>query len=167
MKTIHLIWLLTLMPILFCRCSEGNDAPPYIYLLKIKFEDRSGKNLINGIKHSDATDGTFLRVTDVYKLQVSSSSLPAQDESLFITFDNQEKYLYFSYTTFDDVASTITWKLTCPHIFGNDKEHKIISHWEKTSKYQAVCSKIIFDEKECQVTKNENAPEYTVRITLP
>ena len=39
MKKINLICLLTLLIMVFSRCSNGNEAPPYTYNLKLKFGD--------------------------------------------------------------------------------------------------------------------------------
>ena len=166
MKTTNLLWILTLLVMIFSRCNDGNDAPPYTYHLKLKFEDNSGKNLVNGLKYQQESSGYSFQVTDTYKLQVSATDVSDQKEILYVEVENgQAEYLYFSYSTFDYVASTITWKLVCPHIFGDNEEHIITSYWDK-EKNEVSCVKITSDDKECQTTQEQGASAYTVLIRL-
>lgn len=167
MKKINLICLLTLLIMVFSRCSDGNEAPPYTYNLKLKFENSSGKNLVNGLKYQQESGGYSYQVTDTYKLQISSTDVSNQKEILYVEVENdQAEYLYFSYSTFDNVAPTITWKLVCPHIFGDNEEHVITSHWEE-KKNTALCVKITCDNKDCQLTQDQGASAYKVLIPLP
>lgn len=174
MKTINFILLSSLLVILFNGCnSHGNSEPPYDYYLKLKFEDNSGKNLVKGIKydqttHSSTVSGTsFLVNLNEYILETSVANEPMKSEALWIEIDNyQYECIFTSYSTFDYVASTITQKLKCQHIFGDNKEHVIISYWNKNLKDRPSCSKITCDNKEFQVIKEEGAVEYTALITL-
>ena len=164
MKTRNLIWLLTLLVMLFSRCNNGNEAPPYNYHLKLKFEDSSGKNLVNGLKYEQQSYS--FQVTDEYKLQVTSTDISDQKEILYVEVENdQAEYLHFSYSTFDYVASTITWKFVCPHIFGDNEEHIITSYWKKEN-HMAVCLKITCDDKDFQFTQKQGSNAYTTLITL-
>ena len=165
-KTTNLLCLLTLLVVLFSQCNHGNDAPPYTYNLKLQFEDSSGKNLVNGLKYQQESGGYSLQVTDAYKLQVSSTDVSDQKEILYVEVENdQAEYLYFSYSTFDYVASAITWKLVCPHIFGDNEEHIITSYW-KEEDHMASCLKITCDDKDFQFTQKQRSNAYMVLITL-
>ncbi len=49
------------------------------------------------------------------------------------------------------VLETITYTLTCPHVFGDDTAHEIATYWEAPSSGNlayGVCSKIVFDGEE-------------------
>lgn len=169
MKTTNLLCLLTLLVMLFSQCNDGNEAPPYTYHLKLKFEDSSGKNLVNGLMNQENGYHGYhsFQVTDTYKLQVSSTDVSDKKEILYVEVENdQAEYLYFSYSTFDYVASTITWKLVCPHIFGDNEEHIITSYWKKEDHHEASCLKITCDDKDVQFTQKQGSSAYTVLIPL-
>jgi hypothetical protein len=46
----------------------------------------------------------------------------------------------------------ITYTLTCPHVFGDDTAHEIVSYWrdpDSGPSYYSICYKVTFDGKEC------------------
>jgi hypothetical protein len=51
---------------------------------------------------------------------------------------------------YDGYVDTITHTLTCPHIFGDDAEHEIVTHWRGTKDYEPyrVCYLVEVDGKE-------------------
>lgn len=172
MKIIKFILSSLLLALLFSGCKPNADSVPNSYYLKLKFEDSSGRDLVKGIKYyqtdssSTASGTSYLVDINEYVFQSSVANEPAKSELLRIEINNQYECLYTSYGTFDYVASTITQKLQCPYIFGDNKEHVIISYWYDDSKYNPACLKITCDDKEFQVTKGGQLGEYTALITL-
>lgn len=58
----------------------------------------------------------------------------------------------------------IAYCLSSPTLFGDNKEHSIVSYWRLEEKpYRVVCYKVTVDGKEIQVL-NEKEEEYTVKL---
>jgi len=50
-------------------------------------------------------------------------------------------------------------KLNCPHIFGDEEVHEIITHWEPRNDKWPYCSRMEYDGKEVQLQEYKNFKE--------
>lgn len=170
-RTIYLLCLLTLVVFLASGCDNEEttcgSVPPYNYELMLKFENNSGKNLATNLAYKDMQE-KYPLITSNYELQVLLPDASPKSEFLYATVANKQvDYVVLWEGTFNNVASTITWKLMCEHLFGDREEHTITSYWEKDkTKIQAVCVKLTCDGKEFPLKLVQNSNVYTSVITL-
>jgi len=172
-----ILLLSSFLMISFLGCNKDGGLPPYIYDLKISFENSSGDNLVKGLKYDPTTavtmrDGARFQIQRVeYKQMMQGKYSLSPDEPLWIEIkDNGDESLFMRNITFDHVTPTITHRLICPHIFGDDKEHVIVSYWERTPNYESRCLKVTFDGKESPVTnveKKDYVFEVLIRVDRP
>lgn len=151
-----LIYILILSSI-FLSCSRGvdNTSSPYYYYLKIRFEDKSGNDIVHGIDTGDnKPENSIYEISkNAYKLNVIQTG--KEEEKLILVplylqiTDSYNCLIIITGTlpSRDYRPSQLTHKLICPHIFGDEEEHMIISNWEETGPVSNACTSVIMDGK--------------------
>lgn len=199
-SNLQLIGLLLSALVLFSSCSklERKAAVPYSYLLLLDIKDALGVDILKDIPIintggymviEDKNGWTAEVKPDLYKLKIIVPELCFKPESpltertdypLWINKISDSYYLSFSATSSSlcPPADVITFKLTCPYIFGDSKEHIITSHWSPDGLYlpstdnqegaksdaffpRNECSHIAIDGKEWLVEQEIFAPNFS------
>lgn len=151
-----LIYILILSPIfLSCSSGEDNSFSPYYYYLKIRFEDKSGNDIIHGIDtgNNKPENSTYEISENAYELNVIQSGKSKERlilAPLSVQITDSYDCLVITTSTLplpDYRPSQLTHKLICPHIFGDEAEHTIISNWKETGPVSNACTSIIVDGK--------------------
>ena len=132
MKKIILLCLSMLL-VTFYGCKEEEDpilrSYYYYYNIAIAFENQSGENLVEGIPYDESSN------------------------SILNTEYKQTAMMY------NNIYPMVTQKLVCPHIFGDNNEHVLVSYWEDLPDYKYKCTGFTLDGKEYPIVK-EGVLEY-------
>ena len=133
----------------------GGAVKPEFYTLDIVFE--------YGILNPWKPVNTFYVTYDSYpKITLSSigewSSFKAISDYFYLMFeassykyaDFVEALLYGQSTKDCEFAEKITFRLTCPYIFGDNEAHDIVTWWE-LHEYYTTCYRIEYGGKELSV----------------
>lgn len=148
-----------------CTSEEKNDNPFYQYILRINVQDASGNDLVKGIgwdwwqsdvvPEEEATAGGVNRelysleviypepCMDTYLLHYSAGGIM---DDLFPTLGIFKKddnyYLVFDEFSYNGggcpAAEKLTFKLTCPYIFGDKEVHEIVTYWKPDPKWDGI-----------------------------
>ena len=161
MKTLKLIAVLPLV-ILFASCSRS--AGGYKHILLLSVQDVSGNDLVEGIAEQYNDPGIWSAEIDpdLFTLDIvfpnlcmdvyyqhhhnTTSIAPAEfyPELKMKELDGRNYLLFETLSRIgddcDNSSRIITFKLTCPYVFGDEKVHEIVTHWEKNE-----CHKVVFD----------------------
>jgi hypothetical protein len=158
-----------------CHLVFNQDTDTVFYPLSISFQDASGNDLVKGIGLEDwypanipeeqAQSGSVKH--DLYVLDLMVSQ-PCQD---LIDSWNNRHYVIPSYrlgldkfngtwflTTQMDFTvnncpdeKVLTYKLTCPYVFGDKAEHEFVAYWEipkiRNKSAYAKCNRVEFEDK--------------------
>lgn len=172
--------------------SEGSISPVDDYILFISFKDASGNDLVAPLgeeKWNNPGDISYWSGEinpDKYNLNIVSSSpsvptsnpnyIPANTRPYFLMdkFDENYKYKeegdgiwYLSNETHwngrSGIQEYLTYKITCPTIFGDSSIHELVTWWDKdplvaehtkdrkTGALYPECKKATFDGKDYSV----------------
>jgi hypothetical protein len=153
MKTLKLLTILVVAAISNVSCGRigpDPDGDPRLYILCLSFVDAEGNDLVYGIELNES-DGRRYVAPDQYSL-VSSPDvyelgfgprygyIPNRyPELVLIPPHNSPAPPYYSVeialgcSSVDQKLETITYTLTCPHIFGDDDPHEIVSYWTNST----------------------------------
>lgn len=190
MKTLKLISLfLTLLMLSGCN-KEMIDGPYQFYsydALYLSFQDLAGNDLVNGIENEDywlqfvmsegeITPGILKGLDYNEPLGSALKAIYWQpSERIFLNIIDGTYYLLFYLMTpkYSDLynnhtsflpAETITLKLKCLYVFGDDAEYEIVSYWKpyEDNPYRQICYRIEAGGKEYAVdhfsTRPDNLP---------
>ena len=172
MKLLSKLFFLTLVSMLYA-CLPNNEMLSYDYYLKLSFQDVSGNDLVKGID-SDEMWGQHGIVTseedaivgivkpDLYKLDIifqkpelyfGKNILNGVIKDNELGFEKREGYSYLglriSSRRNKPPETKITFRLTCPYVFGDDVEHDIVTYWKRNdNRYSQLCHRIEFEGKE-------------------
>lgn len=128
-------------------CEGKEDSyPPIGYGYNLAFVDEQDNDLIEGIvTHSDPSNRLMLREGDYsYKL-VKPNSKDDFTAPRYIYVSSFNGYnvleifdmLWEGYR-YDKKPEVLTRTLVCPYIFGDEKEHYIVSNWKYDDSYGAA-----------------------------
>ena len=161
MKTLKLIAVLPLV-ILFASCA-GPGEGFYNHILLLSVQDVSGNDLVEGITEYNNPDNWAEGIDpDLFTLDIvfpnlcmdvyyqhhhnTTSIAPAEfyPELSMKKLDGRNYLLFKTLSGIgddcDNSSRIITFKLTCPYVFGDEKVHEIVTHWKKNE-----CHKVVFD----------------------
>jgi len=172
--------------ILICCCSkQEKNQFPRNHVLQLNFQDAFGTEILKDIPNVrlighlvvEDKDGWCGEVkSDVYKLDVVLPKLcfelqePLSERNEFPLFVNKIANRYYLHIEVGSSSlcpppNVITYKLICPHIFGDDDEHIITSYWRPRENSHSswiledgtsalnYCYRITLDGKEVSVTQ--------------
>ena len=139
---------------LFLNCSKRkemilNSPSPNYYYLYIRFEDSSNNDMVKGIGYIN-DDGNTHHVNDAYQLNVSMPDNSLKDlhvgTTLFVKMTDFYNYLFIYTTTSPECRpDQLTHTFYCPHVFGDNIVHTIVSNWKAENPTHNVCSSLIVD----------------------
>jgi hypothetical protein len=199
MKTLKILSLFALVIMNFTSCDLlfGHHEPETVtYNLYLSFQDASGHDLVKGIRlwewmppGASMEDAPWDSIKlDSYVLDITFSE-PCKDgdnrmynPQLSMELLDDGYYYLTSYSGFwiKDCPEQriLTYKLTCPYIFGDEAVHEFVAYWDipkakVANEYLAKCYRIEFEGNEIipklqpyivlDGTKHER---YTAIITL-
>lgn len=128
-----------LFPFIFIGCENKQDSyPPIIYSYNLAFVDENGNDLVEGIgTYSDISKRLILREKDYFYKLVKPNSKNGFTASRYIYVNSVNGYnvlgifdaLWEGYR-YDKKPEVLISTFACPYIFGDEKEHSIISNWK-------------------------------------
>ena len=175
MKTIKLITLLVLA--IMCSCTQPDrcsncSVPFYDYQLFLRILDASGNNLVQEMEldwtHPDQAEILGRIKTDLYTLDIvfpepcmdiyeyhkhSGAYEPAEFVPI-LSLNIHDYYYYLALRTQSMIldwcpnpAEMLTFKLSCPDVFGDNAVHEIVTYWKEGNKptNSRICYRIELD----------------------
>lgn len=176
MKSLYPCFLSALLALMIIACEGKDDSyPPIIYGYNLAFVDEQDNDLIEGIvTYSDPSKRLILRENDYsYKL-VKPSSKDDFTAPRYIYVSSVNEYnvleifemLWEGYR-YDKKPDVLTRTFVCPYIFGDEKEHSIVSNWKYADgSGSAELIRISIDGVEGQIVDNSDLQAPLVIITL-
>ncbi len=183
MKTLKAIVYLAVAAFVLSSCDLklNNDVEPDsdVYNFAFCFRDAEGNDLAEGIELAKDDDGNITEnvKSDLYQLGVfytSPNNFPALAKPKLV-YKEADRFgacltSFFYQPREGNEVKELTYKLQCPHIFGNNDVHNITTHWELTDNnadhyYYAKCTRIVFEDKEVTL-QNLDDNTYLAVITL-
>lgn len=161
MKKIILLCLSMLL-LTFYGCKEEEDpilrSYYYYYNIAIAFENQSGENLVEGIPYDESSNSIL---NTEYKQTISVSpdesgfkpNLYRVNEPGIWKDENGEENFFFTAMMYNNIYPMVTQKLVCPHIFGDNNEHVLVSYWKSLSAEEYTCTRFTLDGKEYPIVK--------------
>lgn len=145
-----------------------------VYNLTLSFQDASGKDLVNGIELKDYATVNL----NAYNLDIVASE-PREskyDAILGIKkYNDGNCYLtnHFSVPIEEDRPEEriLTYRLQCPHVFGDNDVHYIVTYWDITKDkkgldYYAKCTLIEYGGNKIIPQIDEDEQYYVATILL-
>ena len=155
--------------------------PLYDYRLLINIQDALGNEKLMGLPYIPGKDsqfafgdeGIFFKVHPEYctwEVIMPGPCVKTESGLLISTFepklvvgkmDDEHYYLFFKENSFNRCprVGVITHKLICPLLFGDEKEHIIVSYWKSSENYkmpsESTCYHITIDGNEIPVTQKK------------
>ena len=168
MKTLELIGLLALLTLIYGCNKISNELDDksalrggvtlHTYSLSLSFQDVFGNDKIKGIGYDEDPPCVNINLYQWSILQTEKV-----DETIFhspmmrFEIENRE-YLYLNALSSPWYkADKLVYKLTCPYVFGDDKEHIIVSYWqypESGERRNLICYHVELDGKKISVTND-------------
>ena len=150
-KTLKYSCLLLIMAISLCACPTAPEAD--CYNLALHFRDASGKDLTKGIELEEWSYGESIETadwgvipSDLYELGIvprnyyngelleGPNRFPALyvDELEMNRFDGVGYCLSnsFIWSKEGNDVRKLTYKIRCPYVFGDNKEHEFVTYWD-------------------------------------
>ncbi len=167
MKKIILLCL-SMFLVTFYGCKEEDvtilKTHLYYYNIAIAFENQSGENLVEGIPYDESSNSIL---NTEYKQTISVSpdesgfkpNLYRVNEPGIWKDENGEENFFFTAMMYNNIYPMVTQKLVCPHIFGDNNEHVLVSYWKSLSAEEYTCTRFTLDGKEYPIVK-EGVLEY-------
>lgn len=194
MKALKVFGLLAIAMINLTSCDSlfGTLPPESVgYGIALSFQDASGKDLVKGIELEEWTPGSSMQdaqwgtvKSDLYTLDIGLSKACLDSEKgIGFELDNRHilgmahgefYYLRNDFTLDADDCpeeKTLTYKLKCPYIFGDEAIHEIVTYWnipkeKNANRHVAECYLIKFDGNEITPTLKDDKLVYAATIVL-
>lgn len=188
MKKVSFMCLLICMMMGLASCSSCTADPPegIAYNLCLSFKDGLGKDLVEGIEivnwypqnvpmkeaqMGEVKPGTYWWNVSLDKPHNPPALLP--DKLIMVKMADGvrclRQLLSLVVSEYEN-QNKITYRLVCPHIFGDQKEHEITAYWtiQKTalSTHYARCYRAEFDGKEISEIKYSDGDIPVTLLTL-
>lgn len=198
MRTIRYALVLGLLFVFISGCTVLDTLPPYYYyqFIGIGIADSSGNDLVAPLgdeqwipvnERSTKWHGTIN--PERYDLSIVSDNTVWKEQKMeererlkgpyFWMEENSEDYAgYLLMNVYMNVSekesfkldNQLTYRFTCPEIFGDDAEHIIETYWyakERTGHSTFLgCTKAVFEGKELAIEKMDDRHVYFVNIVL-
>ena len=68
--------------------------------------------------------------------------------------ENGEENFFFTAMMYNNIYPMVTQKLVCPHIFGDNNEHVLVSYWKSLSAEEYTCTGFTL-RRYCNLLYNE------------
>ena len=151
---------------LFHRDSEPETHGYYLALI---FENSSGENLAESIELSNCDYDLNGQIqwgmidSDLYTLEIFPKNYIDGEEfegpdlypAVYVKEMEVKRFetglsfiIYFYRSKKDNNVRKLTYKLKCPHIFGDEETHELVSYWNLTDDKYAKCYLIEFNGQE-------------------
>lgn len=182
MKSIKNISLMVVAVVTLSSCDLlfGHKEPvseSVMYNLALVFQDASGEDLVKSLTLEEGTEGKFGKVqTDQYKLEILLSRPLLYNGTFYRKqYDGAFNCLFSTFELDADHyrdESRLTYKLSCPSVFGDKVTHELVTYWDIPDKpsadltYQAYCVRIEFDGREIIPSYQEKVQGYLAVIRL-
>jgi len=157
---IALLGLVLMAALPSCDNDEDYDGTSInIYFLKINAVDSQGSSLVSGM----ACDPETGRVSaDEYTLSAPSWIYTPP----FLSLDAAGNECFSIWGTLEngDYEKTVNYELVCPHIFGDDAVHEIVTQW-KLDDWQNTCTAVTVDGRDCPVAFAGDTDQYRSFMT--
>ena len=176
------LFLVLAMLLNSCEVEYGNFYPFYEHWLWLSFQDTSGNDLVKGIGYNwwqsdvvpEEEAGGGPVNPDLYTLKIifPENAVDVWEKSPEIRPEltlikpnygewNSSKGYYLNFSTSSvkkDNVEMLTFKLSCPYVFGDNSTHEIVTYWRKSNvpKGTVKCYRIVFDGKEINEITYEN-----------
>ncbi|MDR0894766.1 MAG: hypothetical protein LBN06_05635 [Prevotellaceae bacterium] len=153
-----------------CECIFGGHRHPtyYRYNLSLSFQDASGNDLVKGIESNEALSETVLDIivfepcenwdNRIYNAPARPGVMPDINRPYFIVkrYDGVRSYLENNFSlpmSGCPAEKILTYKLTCPYVFGDEEVHEFVTHWKFIQRKEeqdnfAECYLIEFEGRE-------------------
>lgn len=174
MKVIRTL-LASFTAVLICMSCAPNDADDFHYhTLFINVVDADGESLVadmecdeegyRGPDEPEDLDVKNMILPKYYTLTAAGKNfLTVSDEmKLGYNWISGKAYLNMCFITLDNPVSTVTWSLTCEHMFGDREIHSLIADYVKTGNRDFECVSLSLDGTPCDV---EPGGFVTIRVS--
>lgn len=159
MKIFFYLVQMTLLAFLFMGCDK-TDEPPYVKAYQLSFVDKEGNDLLKDIEFTPGAIGSlpFLKKgtysCEFVKPEKSKTTffniVPVELEKV-----NGYNALKIGVTMNDKYENSLTHRFICPFIFGDDKEHILVSYWKsEDNPYDAILVRLTVDGKDGKIVEN-------------
>lgn len=169
-----------IISLLFLSCTEDNSYAPTHYDLKLRFQDKLGNDIIEGIstivnKYEEQTSTMYqIEVSgSEYKLDVEQSGKTKDklvvSKHLLMQIIDSKPCIAITTVAFippRNIPYQLTHKFVCPYIFGDEEEHIIVSNWRKTAPGSSICTGITVDGKNYSVRDTDKEGNTILLVTL-
>jgi hypothetical protein len=200
MKTIKTLALLSLLLITVSSCDlpfgGSTTMSFYRYELALNFQNASGDDLVKGIELGDVLGGTVrsdLYVldiilyepcenwdNDIYNTPARPGYTPDVHRPTLQVKEGDNGYSYLANEFFVPIngcpeEKILTYKLTCPYLFGDEEIHELVTYWNVPEKREwhgvyAKCYLIEYEGKAITPVRmdevNDGDENYAATITL-
>jgi len=190
MRALKGIILLSLTSLCIFSCElfySPHDPQPYVLFLS--FQDEAGHDLVKGIEFDNWYKETMPVgpvKSNLYTIKLESPNPCNTGKAELILYSPSsgwfDPYTDYNYLEIYPTVSSITYKkgckydtritilLKCPFIFGDDKEHEIVTHWfvkDTRSSTRIKCLRIELDGKENTHIKDIPSSGSLATLILP
>lgn len=159
MKTLRFLLCAGAVAMVCASCGGGSPSPTpdslppdHQYVLMMSFLDSEGNDLVKGIEGTEPEDSiqaNFVAPSQ-YTLTSSLPLLPSRAGVVYDDPDPTPEMILVTPGIIDDVSldyyalyldapvdrgldlmEQLTYTLTCPHLFGDNEPHEIVTYWRK------------------------------------
>ena len=151
---------------------DKTDTAPNGYFFYLSFVDNEGHDLVEGIETTLDDTGSPI----VQKKEYTYEFLNSKDNSSkrhSIRLEKVEGYnaLYISEVLWDgsclEIHKSLTHKLSCPYIFGDEKAHTIVAHWKFSNQDKRICLvRLTLDGVDARIVESKDRYNPLVIVTL-
>ena len=176
MKKILFLFSLGLLFSLFLNCScspKENSRPPYNYNLYLRFEDSSNNDKVKGINYIDKEGELYTHKVEenAYKLSILTTDKSKENlfmgTLLYVEITDRYSCLIIQTGILPQYRpNQLIHKIVCPHIFGDNNEHTIVSNWKLVGAGEEICLGITVDGTYYQPENGTDAYGNPVEISL-
>lgn len=194
MKALKLTGLMVFIAVVCSSCKLGgaSNPPTYVHVLNLSFQDASGNSLAQGLERDPVSGGL---ITDQYVLDILVSERCTNwDNTIYNAparpgfipdvnrprlgmgpLDDGDIYLNSEFAVFVKDCppqGMLTYKLSCPHVFGDDEIHEIITYWDvpkeprNSGAYYAKCTRVEFEGQVIIPNNSVSYPLHNNTVTV-
>ena len=156
-----------------CDSSALDSYSSYKYDLNLYFLNKQGEDRVVGIPTENAKPQETVKIArEAYTWRLISGD--GGENKLFtspLTLHKQDGFqalhIPISTTSSQQYRPTVVeYTLVCPHIFGDEQEHTLISYWERQGSYNNQCLYITLDDKRFESTQSKGNWCYEAVVVL-
>lgn len=178
MKAVQFLILYFMSLLLFIACSnnddeasEDNSFPPYHYTYCLSFSDVEGNDLLQGIETELDDTGKPVLKLGTYSYEVVKSGNSGEEffplPPLSLWNGEKVRFLHIQVTAKDEpdyqTPEVVTVKLVNRYIFGDNKEHVLVSYWkfeDGNPNSEAVLTRVTIDGTDASILEHKKYDTY-------